>query len=156
MRDLAECQGMVLYVCADQARIRKSLQGILSSFRAVDRRARRAEIALQMIEPLTSLLAQLRRHFAEENEEGGSFEEVLCYCPSLSYETRHLDEEHAGLLAQLEAIIARLREPGPACGITAEDQRLLEEFADRLQHHQAAENRILSRAFGGDFGDDTI
>ena len=156
MRDLAECQGIIFTVRADHARIRKSLLGALHAFRAVDRRARRVEIAVQMIEPLTSLLAQLRRHFAAEEEDGGSLEEAVCCCPSLSHEARRVDEEHPELLAELEAIIARLREPTPHHGGTAEDQRLLEQFADRLERHEATENQILSLAFGGAFGEDAI
>ena len=94
MRDLAECQGIILSVRADHARIRKSLLGVLNTFRTIDRRARRVEIAVQMIEPLTSLLAQLRRHFATEEEDGGSREEAVCCCPSLTREARRVDEEH--------------------------------------------------------------
>jgi hypothetical protein len=156
MRDLAECQGIILSVRVDHARIRKSLLGVLHTFRTVDRRARRVEIAVQMIEPLTSLSAQLRRHFAAEEEEGGSLEEAVCCCPSLSHEARQVDQEHPKLLAELEAIIARLRNPTPHHGGTAEDQRLLEQFADRLQRHEATENRILSLAFGGTFDEDAI
>ncbi len=156
MRDLAECQGIILSVRADHARIRKSLLGVLNTFRTIDRRARRVEIAVQMIEPLTSLLAQLRRHFAAEEEDGGSREEAVCCCPSLTHEARRVDEEHPKLLAELEAIMARLREPNPHHGITAEDQCLLDQFADRLQRHEATEYRILSLAFGGTFGEDVI
>ncbi len=156
MRDLAECHGIILSVRADHARIRKSLLEVLNTFRTIDRRARRVEIAVQMIEPLTSLLAQLRRHFAAEEEDGGSREEAVCYCPSLTREARRVDEEHPKLLAELEAIVARLREPTPHRGVTAEDQRLLDQFADRLEHHEATEDRILSLAFGGAFGEDAI
>lgn len=156
MRDLGECQGIILAVRADHARIRKSLLGVRNTFRTIDRRTRRVEIAVQMIEPLTSLLAQLRRHFAAEEADGGSLEAAVCYCPSLSHEARAVDHEHTQLLAELEALIARLRDPTPRHGGNTEDQRLLDQFADRLQRHEATENRLLSLAFGGEFGEDAI
>ncbi len=156
MRDLAECHGIILSVRAEHARIRKSLLDALRTFRTIDRRARRVEIAVQMIEPLTSLLAQLRRRFAAEEEDGGSLEEAVCSCPSLSYEARRADGEHPELLAELESIIARVREPSLHRGVTADEQRLLEQFAEHLQRHEATEDRILSLAFGGAFGEDAI
>jgi iron-sulfur cluster repair protein YtfE (RIC family) len=155
MRELMDCHSIVAYVRADHARIRKSLQTVVRTFRETDPHAPRREIALVMIELLTSLLAQLRRHFAEE-QEGGSLEEAVCRCPSLSPEVRQLDEAHPELLTRLETLIARLRDPQPSRGITSEDHRLLDEFAQQLQRHEAAENNILSRAFGGQFGEDAI
>jgi hypothetical protein len=153
MRDLAECQGLVAHVRADHGRIRRSVQSILRTLRQVDPHASRAEITIVMIEPLTALLAQLRRHFAEE-EDGGSLDDAVCHCPSLAREVRQSNAEHPKLLAYLETLIARLRDPALAFGGMARDQQLLEDFAQRLRQHEAAENRLLSQAFGGSFGDD--
>jgi hypothetical protein len=147
---------MILCVRADHARIRKSLQEALHTFRRADRRARRSDVAVAMIQPLTSLLAELSRHFASEQEDGGSLEEAVCCCPSISHQARELDEKRPQLLAELEALIRRFRDPSPRRRGTVEEQRMLEQFATRLHEHQAEKNRILSIAFGGTFGDDAI
>lgn len=153
MRDLAECQGILTHIHADHARIRTALQTIRRTLRTAGSRGAACDSDTPVTDLLVSLLLRLRRHFAEEEEEGG-LAEAVCQCPSLSSEVRVLVAEHADLLRHLERLVGRFREASVRRATPSDDECLLQQFAEQLQAHEAAENRLLSLAFGGQFDDE--
>ncbi len=87
---------------------------------------------------------ELDRHFNEE-EQGGCIEEAVCRCPSLSQDATRVEQQHPGLLEQLDNIISRTRTV--PC-VIADIEHDVADFASQLMAHEAAESRILQRAFG--------
>ena len=149
MRDLLECQGLVSYMRADHERIHKLVAAVRRAMRPSVTGSQRGDPA-EVRERLATLLAQLRRHFADE-EEGGVMEEAICFCPSLSHEATVLADDHPVLLRSLERILVRLNETPIRPRVTAEEEALVDQFASQLREHEAAENRLFSLALGGDF-----
>ena len=100
---------------------------------------------------LTQTLVQLRRelggHFREE-EEGGFLDEAVSRCPNLGHEADQIEQEHAPLLAELDALISSLKSEHPRRRSSAELHRRLEGFSQNLRAHEEAENRVLETAFG--------
>lgn len=103
------------------------------------------ENVLQALKDLRRLLV---RHFQEE-EDDGYMEEALIRLPRLSEQVAALHRQHAGLLAQLKAIIDLSRDK-PA-DVTREP---FQAFARELLDHEAGENRVMAEAFGTDFFDE--
>ena len=149
MRDLLECQGLASYMLPDHERIHKLVAAVRRAMRPASRAVSGA-IPAEVRERLATLLAQLRRHFADE-EEGGVMEEAICFCPSLSHEATVLADDHPVLLRALERILVRLDECRSGLRVTAEEEALVDQFASQLREHEAAENRLFSLALGGDF-----
>jgi hypothetical protein len=98
---------------------------------------------------LRELRAELQSHFCEE-EQGGCLEEAVSRCPSLNCQAEAIYAEHRILDQMLEQLLARIHDRTLA---EKELQRDFQAFAAKLSAHEAAENRILQMAYGGEAAD---
>jgi hypothetical protein len=97
---------------------------------------------------LGDLRQRLARHFAEE-EAGGCLEEAAARLPRLGGAVQQIENEHPLLLAQLDALLDRVR--GPLERASWPDVVLgFGNFARALAQHEALENRVLEQGFNED------
>jgi hypothetical protein len=144
MRDLQDCLPYVRHLRVQHRRLNEALQRIGETFLEKD-----IEAPARLVNGLAELRQDLAHHFAEE-EEGGCLEEAVSRCPSLSADVRHVEEQHAVLLSELDDVIDDARQEQ---GDSAKGAPLLQEFgrfAESLRRHESAENRILQLGFGGE------
>jgi len=98
-------------------------------------------------------LAELRRHLATHfarEEEGGLLEESVARLPRLAAAAGDVLREHPGLLARLDALVARLAAgKAHAWGEAAAD---FEVFATALRDHERAENAVFQEGHVEDLG----
>lgn len=100
--DWDRCQGYMRHMDEQHKRLNQELRRLHDE---VQGGAPRAAI----LSDLEALRRDLAAHFREE-EEGGCLEEAVSRCPSLAHEVRMIEAEHRELLAQLDAMIARMRQ----------------------------------------------
>lgn len=100
----------------------------------------------ELLRELSALNDELRRHFAEE-EEGGCLEEAVSHCPGVAHEADDLQREHPALLKGLEHIIAALKTNNSG-DAPPEVRQEFDDFTKLLLAHEAAENKVMQRAFG--------
>jgi iron-sulfur cluster repair protein YtfE (RIC family) len=97
---------------------------------------------------LGDLRQRLARHFAEE-EGGGCLEEAAARLPRLGAAVQQIENEHPRLLAQLDAVLDRVR--GTLDAQAWPDVLVgFGDFARALAQHEALENRVLEQGFNED------
>ena len=154
-RDVENALPYVLHIRAEHRRLREALRRILTLFPQREEPSPEAALSPeQLVDKLSALRRDLAHHFAEE-ESGGCLDEATARCPSLLPETRAIEAEHETLMDELDGIIERARGCRPP-GCTAEMARRFRTFARSLYSHEAAENRVLGQAFGGEFDVDDV
>lgn len=143
MNQLETCQTYVDHLRAEHRQLHAKVRRIQRDL--FERPATPGQVA-KALRQFSALGDELRRHFAEE-EEGGCMEEAICRCPSVAPEADALLHEHAGLLTAFCRLLARLETEAPSelpSGLRAE----FDEFVKDLLAHEAAENKVMQRAFG--------
>ncbi len=96
---------------------------------------------------LILLRDRLVNHFREE-EQGGCLEEAQSRSPCLSEDVQTLKTEHAGLLAELERIIAAANALPQQPADFASLRESFRDFLQQLHAHESAEERVLLMGFG--------
>jgi hypothetical protein len=90
--------------------------------------------------------ADAAKHFRFE-EENGYMTGVLEAQPYLERAVRHLEAEHGGLLASLDALLAETR----SCrALTPELRGKVLDWTHALQRHERSENSLVQDAFNID------
>lgn len=142
MRDFAECQAFVEHLRTEHKHVHEAVAKVRHDLHQTDSPSEPARVR----EDLQRLRRTLVDHFAEE-DQGGCLEEAVSHAPQLSTEVAKIEHEHATILKLIDRLIAR-------CGdcVTEDFRESFRTFANVLQAHEAAENRILHTAFGtGEF-----
>lgn len=96
---------------------------------------------------LILLRDRLVHHFREE-EQGGCLEEAQSRSPCLSEDVQALKTEHAGLLAELERIIAAANDLSQQSADFTSLRESFRDFLQKLHAHESAEERVLLMGFG--------
>lgn len=102
---------------------------------------------------IVALRHDLQAHF-EREEQGGYLEEAMTRVPDLTPQANQLQKQHAEFLQLAERMVADAQCGDQPAGVW---QRLLADyalFAKQLLAHEAAENRLLGRAFNEDMSGD--
>lgn len=137
-----ECRVYVDHVIAEHRRLHRMLR-TARAFLAANQAADGAAI----VGVLQQVRDELAAHFREE-EGGGCLDEAVSRHPGLAAEERRIETEHPQLLEAIE----RLIELAAARDWTAAQHVVLEHefdaFCQRLDVHEAAENRLLREGFG--------
>ena len=143
MNDLETCQTYVDHLRAEHRQLHAEVRRIKNVFFAERTKSDRlSEVKLE----LSALADELRKHFAEE-EDGGCLEEAISRCPSVAAEADALQRQHPGLLANLQQVTAALSAPPQAVSL-ADVEAKFDDFTRQLMTHEAAENKVMQRAFG--------
>ena len=103
-------------------------------------------IPQRVIDDLRTLRAELAHHF-EEEESGGCLEEAVARQPRLSHDANRLEHEHAALLEQIDRLLAKVTATACLAQSAEEVKTDFRRFAEQLQAHEEAENRILEQGF---------
>jgi len=155
IRDVEDSRPYVLHIRAEHRRLRETLRRILDFFPGrAEPAAQSVPSQTQLADDLTALRDDLAHHFTEE-ESGGCLDEATARCPSLLPDVKAVEAQHPALLSALDRIIHQAR----SCEPVTKGEDLAHEFrqfAHTLQAHESAENRILGRAFGGEFDVDEV
>lgn len=96
---------------------------------------------------LKELMAQLKQHFAEE-EQGGLLDEAVSQAPRLGPQATALEHEHEPLEREICALIERAEKCGSSRELWQQVAADFNEFVATLCRHEAAENRLAEEAFG--------
>jgi hypothetical protein len=96
---------------------------------------------------LTKVRGELAQHFSEE-ESGGCLEEAVSRCPRLATEATRLQGEHAGLLVQIDKLIAQALDSRHTLENRIAFEREFDEVCLLLHAHEAAENELLRQGLG--------
>ncbi len=102
---------------------------------------------------IAALREQLQKHFAQE-ELGGYLEEALTRSPVLAPQASVLQRQHAEFLTLASQMLSDAVCCDPPHVTWERLKSDYELFAKRLKGHEAAENRLLQRAFNEDQGVD--
>ncbi len=149
LQDTDQYRHLVVYLRAEHQHLHEVLRSIETAFAERDK-SRAPDSAPSLLDGLANLREELQRHFSVE-EEGGCIEEAVCRCPSLSPEATRLEHQHPVLLGSLDSIIERLRSSSQREHDIGETSRQFKQLVKTLHAHEAAEDRIMQRAFGGQF-----
>ena len=98
-----------------------------------------------------SLHDQMRRHF-EQEEEGGYLEEAITRVPALAAQAGVLQQQHAELSKLAGQMLADARSTGRPVEIWLRLKADYARLAKKLLGNEAAENKLLERAFNEDLG----
>jgi len=101
-----------------------------------------------------SLYDQMRKHF-EQEEEGGYLEEAITRVPTLAALAEVLQQQHAELSRLAGQMLADARSTERPVDVWVRLKADYARFAKMLLGHEAAENKLLERAFNEDLGVDT-
>ena len=101
-----------------------------------------------------SLYDQMRKHF-EQEEEGGYLEEAITRVPTLAAQAAVLQQQHAELSQIAGQMLADAGSIGRPVDVWTRLKADYARFAKKLLGHEAAENKLLERAFNEDLGVDT-
>ena len=146
MRENIENACYVNHLVAEHRRVHKMLKQTRAAIvRSVqpDNRPSFTNIAAV----LNKLRQELSAHFREE-EEGGCLEEAVTLCPSLTVEEHRIKAEHSEILAELDGLIGECEREQPTVQNQHAIQVRFDGWYQRLLAHEAAENRLVSQAFG--------
>ena len=103
---------------------------------------------------LRSLLVELRTHLVEHfarEEHGGFLDEAIANMPRLAPVATTVEKEHPGLLAEIDGIIAALPGNKPTLEHWVDIGHRFRVFAQRINRHEALENRLLQEGLNEDF-----
>jgi hypothetical protein len=89
-----------------------------------------------------SLRRHLIEHFAEEEESGGLFEEIISLKPDLRAEIEAREEEHDEILIALNEVLRGLRKGDPGV------EQSVERLTAKVRAHQRAEDQLFEQAYG--------
>lgn len=101
----------------------------------------------QIVPILQALRAELAHHF-EQEEAGGCLEEAVARSPHLSHEAARIEQEHGGLLKQVDHLLSELEQAAKRNLSLDLSTAAFQQFAKELRAHEAAENRVLEESFG--------
>jgi iron-sulfur cluster repair protein YtfE (RIC family) len=148
MRDFDHTHTFVTHLRGEHRRLHELLRRIETQWSAdIDDPA--ADQSPEVLEGLESFREELARHFTQE-EQGGCLEEAVSRCPSLSLQAAEIESEHPQILERLDQILVGARRGLADRNAACKTRREFKSLAHELHAHEAAENRILVRAFGSD------
>jgi hemerythrin len=131
--DWDRCQGYMRHLDEQHKQLNQELRRLHDAMQSGAARP-------AILSDLEALRRDLAAHFREE-EDGGCLEEAVSRCASLAHDVRMIESEHRELLAQLDAMLARLRRAGT---IASND---IERFAAALYCHEAAEDHVVQHVY---------
>ncbi|MFN5757825.1 MAG: hypothetical protein ACK48M_13725 [Planctomycetia bacterium] len=107
----------------------------------------------RLVACVSGLREHLRGHFAQE-EKGGFLEEAIARMPRLARAATAIMKQHPALLAELDALVLRLREmlaPGDiSAAAWQQAARDYECFAAHMQAHERSENAVVQEGYNED------
>ena len=107
--------------------------------------------AVNAAHAVLNLRDQLQRHFDQE-EGGGYLEEAVTRLPQIAPQATILQRQHHEFLDLANAMLAAAETGDSATSVLLKLKTDFESFAKRLEAHEAAENKLLERAFNEDPG----
>jgi len=116
----------------------------------LDRQLQEATDLHDLLPRLAELRAFLLAHFLSEEEAGGFFDVVRSTAPRHSAHVDLLAREHHTLLADLDALAARVTTCLGEIAAVLKDARTL---GRRLSEHEAAEDHVMMDAMCTDLGE---
>jgi len=149
MNDSEGCRALAEHLHHEHGRLNRLLLETGHEVAGLASVAQPEQALAQLALRLADLRKQLQSHFAEE-EAGGCLEEAVTRCPSLAEDSKAVVREHPQLDRMLEQLVAQTRD---ATAVLADIQRSYRAFFEKLQAHEAAQNRILQMAFGAEAAD---
>lgn len=144
--ELTESLAYARHLLGEHRRLHQMLVRVEESWPATESGRRDAVLIARLHSAARELRDELAKHFAEE-EAGGVLEEAVSRNPELGPEESRLVQDHASLLADLDAMIARLQSGRDAGELPQDVEQEFQRLTKRLHEHEAAENRILARGF---------
>jgi hypothetical protein len=144
--DVEESRAYAEHLLSEHRRVHGLLNRIDQQWSLTSGAPRPRLVISNLREGFDELRRELVKHFAEE-EEGGVLEEAVARCPGLGREEMRLEEEHSALLGELDRIITGMQTAMEVGLIPRELNQTLRLFVQRLQSHEADENRLLERGF---------
>lgn len=128
-------------------------EGLLAEHRRIRALTHQFESASDLRDLLTALgEARLAfgEHFRAEEADEGFYDRVRAMAPNHIERVDRLEREHKVFLAEVESLVAQTEAclNGPVARILAEARSL----AERLRHHELAEDQIVGDALYGDTG----
>lgn len=134
------------HIAAQHRRLHARLQQIrVAEFESVQ--PDESPIFAEVAQNLRALRQEVASHFSEE-EAGGCLDEGVSRCPSLSGDYHQIETEHTGILEQIDGLIKQVETASLSPPNQGAIPRQFTELCSRLLAHEAAENRLLSQAFG--------
>jgi len=136
------------HVLAEHRDLFNRMQSLKTAF--ADRRRindRRATI----LEALGDLREHLRTHF-ELEEHGGFMEESIARMPRLAPAVAAVMREHPALLAELDALVARLSAGDVSAEAWVRAGREFERFSATMREHERSENAVVQQGYNEDLG----
>ncbi|NBW97697.1 MAG: hypothetical protein EBR28_13470 [Planctomycetia bacterium] len=100
---------------------------------------------------VVDLRDHLRTHF-EQEEQGGFLEESIARMPRLAAAATAIVRQHPALLAELDALIARMTGDAVSRQGWAEAGRDFEHFAATMWEHERSENTVVQEGYNEDLG----
>lgn len=102
--------------------------------------------AREVHEALIALKKHLHHHFAQE-EAGGYMEEALLLAPHLTSEAGRLLRQHPAMTTGMNRVLDKSADALTDAGVWNELRQMVSELVHDLVAHEAAENRLVQRAF---------
>jgi hemerythrin-like domain-containing protein len=152
MFDNQEYQPFLAHLRDEHEALRARVTAIRGELPADDATDMSHDTMQALLTQLLQLRACMEKHFAEEMD-GGCIEEAVCRRPALAHRATDIEHEHPALLEQLEEIIQML-EPGESIPPICQVRERLDAFIERLQQHEAKEDRLLLEGFDVVKGDE--
>lgn len=138
-------------VLAEHDELHGAFEGIVQELAAIVAEHATADDVRRVRAKLESLLAQLEKHFRQE-EEGGYLEEAMCRAPELRETADKLQVQHGEFCRAVDELIAGTERPEPPAAAWRRLNTQFAALAKRLAAHEDAENALLERAFNEDLG----
>jgi len=101
-----------------------------------------ADAVAQLRDRLVQLAEQLESRFAEE-EHSGRLDDVLCHAPWLTPKAQELQQQHVPLVETVRGIQRMCDADDNPVAWWGRVRREFEGLAERLQEHEAGDNRLL-------------
>ena len=154
MRDYEDCRPYIDHLLAEHRRLHGMLHRARSAIVQSGGPDRDASLA-DIVQDLHRIRGELAHHFADE-ESGGCLDEAVCRCPRLSAEAKRIEAEHPELLLEIDRLIAQALDGDQSVANRIAIERGFDHLCGQLCAHEAAENRILSQAFGVNVNGDEV
>lgn len=106
-----------------------------------------------MLSSLQELPKLLAEHFADEEAEGGLYDELAARSPALGDRLDELRDEHRAILDELESLGRDLqRHPGTQGESGETVQQDIAHCADRLRRHERVESKMIADVYYSEQG----
>jgi hypothetical protein len=142
---LEEFRAFAIHLTAEHRTIARYLEQIEQDFDLAATNP--PQLVASPISNLNRLRTALASHFDEE-ESGGCLDEAVLRLPTLAACAGRVLSEHAGLLADVDWMIDRLKRAPVSLQSLDEVRCRFRCFVERLRAHEAAEDGILEQSFG--------